>query len=331
MSEFQVQVIQLGPITKHPNADTLSCTDVDGYPVILRTGDYAEGDRAVYVPVDAIVPHDDPRWSFLDGHWRIRAKRLRGVFSMGLLTPADPSWELGADVQELLHIEKHDPDAAREGGRGPRGPSPFDDKDPGLCPVYDIEGLRKYRILFEHGEPVWISEKIHGQNARFVHDGERLHVGSRTRFKKADAPVTWNQVAVHYGLAEKLAAHPGVAIYGETYGNNTDMAYGVMRPEIDRLVLFDALDTKTRRWFDVDEFLAFAAALGLPVVPTLYRGPWSPDLTSLAEGKTTMPMPGATHVREGIVVKPLIERVDRRIGRVFLKLAGEGYLTRKGA
>ena len=56
MSEFHVQVVQVGPVTKHPNADSLSCSEVDGYPVIFRTGDYVEGDRAVYVPVDAIVP-----------------------------------------------------------------------------------------------------------------------------------------------------------------------------------------------------------------------------------------------------------------------------------
>lgn len=37
------------------------------------------------------------------------------------------------------------------------------------------------------------------------------------------------------------------------------------------------------------------------------------------------------HVREGIVVKPIKERWDQDIGRVFLKLAGEGYLLRKEA
>lgn len=328
MSEFRVTVVRLGRIEKHPNADTLSITEADGYPVILRTGEFAEGDLAVYVPVDAIVPKDDERWAFLKDSRRIKARRLRGVFSMGLLTTADPSWPEGFDAREALGVEKYDPDLAAERGSA-KLPDEHDDEDPRICPVYDIEGLRKHRDVFEAGEEVWISEKIHGQNARFVHDGERLHVGSRTRFKRLDAPVTWTAVAERYGLAEKLAAHPGIAIYGETYGNNTDMPYGVRRPEGDRLVLFDALDTRTRRWFDVDEFVAFAATLGLPVVPTLYRGPWSSDLASLAEGRTTMP--GASHVREGIVVKPVRERVDRRIGRVFLKLPGEGYLTRKEA
>lgn len=331
MSEFYVRVIEIGEVEKHPNADSLSITSADGYPVILRSGDYATGDKAVYVPIDSIVPGDDERWSFLKDSRRIRAKKLRGVFSMGLLTTADPSWEIGRDVREELRIEKYDPDAARE--RGANGntklPGEHDDTDPGLCPVYDIEGLRKYRGIFVEGEEVWISEKIHGQNARFVHDGERLHCGSRTRFKKPDSPTTWVGVAKRYDLEARLAALPGIAIYGETYGNNTDMAYGVDRNVGDKLVLFDALDTKTRRWFNVDEFLAFASSLGLPAVPTLYRGPWRPDLAALAEGSTTML--GAQHCREGIVVKPVIERHERSIGRCVLKLAGESYLLRKAA
>ena len=39
---------------------------------------------------------------------------------------------------------------------------------------------------------------------------------------------------------------------------------------------------------------------------------------------------GADHVREGFVVKPTAECFDDRIGRVILKMVGEGYLLRKG-
>lgn len=326
MSEFKIEVVCVGPVVKHPNADTLSIADVGGYPCIIRTGEFQEGDKAVYLPIDSIVPNE-PRWAFLDGRLRIKAKKLRGVFSMGLLTAADPSWVLGQDVQAEMGVTKYDPEAQAENAPT-RVPGGDDDKDPGGCPVYDIEGYRRHKTLFVPGEPVWVSEKLHGQSAKFMHDGDRLHVASHYRFKKLDSPVTWADVARRYDLAAKLAPYPHIALYGETYGNVGDMRYGVVRPEGDRLALFDALDTKARRWFDVDEFLAFAAGLDLPVVPTLYRGPWDPSLTALAEGKTTMP--GADHVREGIVIKPLIERTAH-MGRVFLKLAGEGYLLRKGA
>jgi RNA ligase (TIGR02306 family) len=321
VSEFKVEVVQVGKVEKHPNADTLSIADVNGYPCIVRTGEFTEGDKAVYLPIDSILPNE-PRWAFLDGKLRVKAKKLRGVFSMGLLTASDPAWQIGQNVQLEMGVEKYEPDAERI-------PQGNDERDPGICPVYDIEGFRKYKTAFDIGEDVWISEKIHGQNARFVFDGERLHVGSRTRYKKAEEDGCWANVARRYALAEKLAAYPMIAVYGETYGNNSDMPYGVNRAkEGDRLVLFDALDVKSRRWFNVDEFLAFAKLLDLPVVPTLFRGPWDPSLISLAEGNTTMP--GANHVREGIVIKPAIER-QAHMGRVFLKLAGEGYLLRKGA
>lgn len=75
-----------------------------GYPVILRTGELQQGDKAVYIPVGALLPADDSRWDFLrkpGEHvpFEIVAKRLRGIFSMGLLTPAEPSWQVGQDVR----------------------------------------------------------------------------------------------------------------------------------------------------------------------------------------------------------------------------------------
>ena len=83
MSEGAVQVVRIGPVRKHPNADTLSVTDIHGgYPVIFRTGDYHEGDLAVYVPVDSIVPAADPAGSSCKGpvknryehHGRVKMK-----------------------------------------------------------------------------------------------------------------------------------------------------------------------------------------------------------------------------------------------------------------
>ena len=109
MSEWQVQVVRIGEVTKHPNADTLSITQVHGgYPVIIRTGEFQPDDLAVYVPVDSIVPTND-RWTFLGGHQRIKAKRLRGIFSMGLLTACTEGMQEGEIVHERLEITKYEP------------------------------------------------------------------------------------------------------------------------------------------------------------------------------------------------------------------------------
>ncbi len=327
MSEFKVEVVEVGEIIQHPNADSLEIVSVFDYPVCCRIGDFKQGDKAVYLPIDSIVPSDDPRWEFLGGHRRIKAKRLRGVFSMGLLTKCDdPEWPVGTDVREHLRIEKYEPAVACDNGRvysGPREP------DPGHMPKYtDLEGMRRHAGVLIEGEEVVLTEKIHGANARYVFTEERLWVASHNNYRAEAESCSWWNAARQYNLAEKLAKLPDIAIYGEIYGSVQDLKYGTTAGEV-RLVLFDAMDIKTRRYLDYDAFLDVAARLDLPVVPTLYRGPWSESLRALSNGTSTML--DSKHMREGFVVRPVQERHNIRCGRVILKLVGEDYLLRKTA
>jgi RNA ligase (TIGR02306 family) len=337
MSEFHVEVVRIGKIEPLPNADALEITQVyGGYPCIIRKGEFIEGNLAVYLPVDSVLP-DRPEWAFL-GKRRIKAKRLRGTFSMGLLTRVplvsvqpdgsgipEGGWKEGDDATLALGVTKWEPAADI-------GTAIDSERDPQITPVYDIEGYRKYKHNLVEGEEVDITEKVHGQNFRAVYDATstdpRLWVGSHKTFKKDVPGSNWWAMARKYNLEEKLKSYPNLALYGEVYGWVQDLHYSVPRSEGTRVMFFDVLDCKTRRWFNVDEFRRLMRELELPYVPVLYRGPWKPELVSLAEGLTTIEGPDK-HVREGIVIKPVIERVDLRLGRVFLKLPGEGYLTRK--
>lgn len=366
MSEFHVNVVRLTNVQKHPNADSLYIAKIHGgYPVIFKGkefgGSFAEGDLAVYLPVDSVVPCT-PEYAWLspptevllpggekklvpaelprEKDRRVRAKRLRGVFSMGMLAvPPDGAVE-GQDVAELMGVTKYEEPEEVELVKASRTDG-FQVKAPRLTmmpSVYDIEGLRRYPNAFRNGEEYVCTEKLHGQNARFVHDGEKLHIGSRTRWLTTEQRHTWSDAATRYELERRLAECPDVVFFGETYGNNSDMPYGVERGKTgDELRFFDAWDSTTGRWLDHDEFLMFCRTLGLTVVPELKRGVWSEGeferLLPLAEGKTTLT---GGHVREGFVIKPLKERcMDRDDGyvggRLILKLHGEGYLTRKGA
>lgn len=338
MSEFHVEVVRVPALKKHPNADSLSLADVNGYPVIVRTEDWKEGDKAVYVPVDAICPIDQPRFSFLGSHPRIKAKRLRGIFSMGLLVPADEGWEVGQNVQTELGIIKYDTDPESEYatkiGRF-IGPRPFNDVEnehgpDAFCPKYtDIEGLRKYRDVLVEGESVVLTEKIHGANARFIYTEGRLWVASRNYFKRKSDLSMWWQIAERYELESKLSKFPGLAIYGEVFGNVQDLKYDT---ELD-FRMFDAFgrywtDLGVDTYFDWEGVVSMAGKLGLKTVPVLYEGPWTPGtLIPYAEGPSTI----AKHVREGFVVRPVHERYDHKVGRVILKMIGEGYLLRKEA
>lgn len=332
-SEFRVEVVRLGPIDRHPNADTLGITQVHGgYPVITKLGGFKEGEKVVYVPVDAMVPTEREEFSFLaakakakigeEPRHRVRAARLRGIFSMGLLVPAQPGWEVGQDVAGALGVTKYEPpeEGATTGGEA--------EKDPGVAPVFDLAALRRYGDALQAGEEVVVTEKLHGTNARFVHHNGRLFCGSHRRYWKDTEKNVWWRIAHKYGLDAKLTEVPEVAVFGEVYGAVQNMRYGAKGDEV-RLAVFAAMDTTKQRFLDWDEVVALCARLDLPMVPVLYRGPFDrAKIEELSDGPSTVP--GANHIREGAVVVPIVERCDPfKCGRVALKLHGATYMLQK--
>lgn len=341
MSEFKVVVVEIGALRKHPDADSLQITEVGGaggYPCIIRTGEFKEGDKAVYVPVGAVLPAEDPRWDFLrtknvpnpedpegpplrrvtPGPVTLEAKKLRGKFSMGLLVAAEPSWAIGEDVQQRLGIVRSEPPEPKEG----------EEKDPGLIRVYtDIPALRAFPDLLQEGEEVVIVEKIHGENARYAFANGRLYCGSRTGWK--DPNWTGNgshfwEVGRRLDLASKLAAIGPYGLFGEVYGDVKMMKYGTTSDKRGFLP-FDAMAFKSESYLDYDDFADLSISVGLPVAPVLYRGPWRQDLRRLAEGSSSI----AKHIKEGVVIRPVKERFHESVGRVILKLHGEDFLLKR--
>ena len=74
MSNHSCDVVQV-KLEEHPNADSLSIVRVGGYQCIVRTEDWKDGDLAVYVPPDSVVP-DTEAFAFLGDHKRIKVRKL---------------------------------------------------------------------------------------------------------------------------------------------------------------------------------------------------------------------------------------------------------------
>lgn len=319
MSEFNVVVVEIDRVETHPNADALDIVKVWDYPCIVKRGSFKPGDRAVYVPIDALVPLDDPAFAFLAPHRRLRAKRLRGVFSQGLLIPARDGMEVGQDVREQLGITKWEPEVEMESThRDPEVRCPFE------FPRYtDVEGLRRHPGILD-GRHVVATEKIHGANGRAVYRDGQLWVGSHRRVIAPCETNLWWKAAKKHQLEEKLAAHPDVVVFFEVYGQVQDLKYDQQDLAIG---VFDTYDLKQARYNDWQQTERLCVDENLPLVPVLAGGLYDESMRALAEGKSTL----ASHVREGVVFHLWNEAYDHRIGRVITKLVGEGFLTRKEA
>lgn len=320
MSTFKVEVVPV-KLEKHPNADSLSIVRVfDGYTVCVRTEDWIGRDKGAYIPPDSIVP-DNEMFAFLEGKTRIKAKKLRGVNSFGLLVPAPEGAQIGDDVAEILGVTHYEPEIKPDvSGGETEAPPPI----PGE--IYDIESWYKYANEFQIGEEVVITEKIHGMNSRFTYQNGKLYAGSRRQWVKEGDNTFWKILELVPWIKSFCILNPNTILYGEIFGAvQKGFNYG-----LDSKVPFGF------RAFDVyadGAFLDYDLALGGAnsdfLVPVLYRGPYHPDkVKELVDGPSVMP--GANHIREGVVIKPTKERFSERLGgRLILKAVSVDYLEGK--
>ncbi len=348
MSDWLVNLVRLGKIGKHPNADALDISQVYGQTVICKRDLYKPGDLAIFLPPDSVLSEDPENPIVKDsglkpGHC-IEAKRLRGIFSNGMLVPASVCFtpeelatiEVDTHVAERIGVSKYKApdDLLATGGEN--------ESDPGYMPCYtDIEGWPKYREdgLINEGDEVVLTEKIHGANGRFTFRDGRLWVGSRTCIKRFDEKNLWWSVAKNVGLEEKFQRlmeasefFERTVIYGEVYGQVQDLKYGVDTGATLRV--FDTYDTALGRYNDWNNTKVICAIMGLETVPELHVGPWKPDLELLRNGPSVL-YPG--HTREGFVIKPMKEEFVQFVsgtkglftGRKIFKFVGEDYKTRK--
>jgi RNA ligase (TIGR02306 family) len=346
VSTFACEVVPV-ELTPHANAEKLSIVRVYGSDVVVRTEDWLGRDRGVHVPVDAVVPVDRPEFAFLaaeskDGKTcRIKARRLRGVFSMGMLVPA-PVWvpipdkpggsyvpNIGDDLSHHFGVTKYEePEVIHHHRSGfPMLGSHDQAEEPGGLPVpryTDIEHVRRHGEAFYPGELVVVTEKIHGANARYTYRDGRIHTGSRKQWKTLDVASAWYR-ALTVPMLRLCGENSPLVLYGEVFGQGVqDLAYGSAEP---RFVAFDLYDPRAECYLDFAEFRAICLSYSVPMAPILYAGAYDADAVAvLAERDSEVA--GNGQISEGVVVRPMFERRTHALGRVVLKRPGERYYLR---
>lgn len=317
----KAEVVQI-KLEKHPNADSLSIVKIGGFQVCVRTEDWKDNDLAIYVQPDSLVNTSRPEFSFLKKE-RITVKKLRGIISMGLLVKAPEGAILGDDLATIMEIGHYEPELENltklNNVDHIIGPSMI------LPPKYDIDNIRGRMHIFQEGELTSISEKIEGANGRYCWNNNKMFCGSRTNWNaESNSNLWWNAYYHCPQLKDFCYDNQDCVILGEVYGKVKGYRYGIT--DGARFIAFDIW--KNGQFFDIKDFESTCDFYKIPRVPILYSGPFSFAIAEkLAEGKSTMP--NTDHIREGCVIKPLIERTHPRLGRVILKLVGNGYLEGK--
>jgi RNA ligase (TIGR02306 family) len=297
---------------------------------------------------------------------KTKVVRLRGEPSMGLIIPCeDPSWEEGKDVAEILGLWKYEPPIAEvavdQGHEHPlfhryteienlrHYPDLFEgmevvatEKIHGSCNSVgfvmdrldsDSESLIAIRMAgsrrLRRKIPVKTDESVCSTEPEIYYDYpdfENLAIDedamAKNRFWYA-----WTLDSVRDLMLHLQSTNPvSVILFGEIYGNGIQKGFNYGFSSNFGFRAFDlCIDG---RYVDYTVFEDLCNRFGVETAPVVYRGVYDLEaLRKLTNGPSILP--GATHIREGIVVRPVSEGYDRRIGRMILKFVGDDYLDKK--
>ena len=357
MAEFQVKICILDEVSPHPNADRLDIARIGGWQIVVGKGDRKAGDLAAYIPEQALVPEAVQKALGVEGRLagskknRVKAVRLRGVLSQGLVLPLEggalthpetgekKSFSVGDDASEFLGITKYEPPIPVS-MEGEAYPAPL------RLPNYDVENWKSDPTAITPGTRVLITEKLHGTLCLIVFFKDETIISSKGLSAK-NMGLKENEKNVYHRIAGPhlpalkqflIARRPtafAVGAVGEIVGRKVqDLQYGHQQPQ---LYLFDAIWKKDEAspwdYEDFSETEAIAAEAGLPSVPVLgeTKSPGPDEISraeALADGKTAVP--GADHIREGVVLRTLQEWRNKKGDRCVRKIVSGAYLTRKG-
>lgn len=358
MSTHKVTVTKIVELVPHPNADRLELATVYGWNCVVPKGVYKPGDLCVYIPIDSILPGAVESKVFGEttkvklSKSRVKTIKLRGAISQGLVV--DPTI-LGLsnvkeeeDVTTKLGITKYEPPAEST----PQSQAQQVSKalaNPSFHKYTGLENIKNYPTVFEPGDEVIVTEKIHGTNFRagwvpfhadtllkkikkflflapkyeFVYGSHNVQLQSKSLESGETQLNVYAEAVKNYNLKEVLK--PGEVVYGEVYGDGVQKGYKYgCGNGVRKLVAFDIMKDGT--YLSPVEFSKRATEAQLETAPVLYAGIFNLEhVKSLSKGDSVLAP--VQKVREGVVVKPLIES-KCFIGRKVLKVISDEYLLK---
>ncbi len=345
MERRLVSIQTIDAIAPIAGADKIEQARVMGWTVVIKKGEFAVGDPCVFFEIDSVLP-DGPAWSeFLRPRgFRVRTLKLRGVLSQGLALPVsilqaplaesrpgaphslaaqlDGDAPREVDLRDRLGVTKYEPvlpDAREIAG-------PF----PARVPKTDEIRLQSALGVLDEirGQAFYVTTKCDGSSATYIRDGERGFVAASRNWALVKGENHVWRLAERYQLAERLP--PDVAIQGEVCGPGIQgNRLGLAQHE---LFVFSVYDVRAGAFLAFDAFRAFCAEHGLTTVPIerVIEGDEAAAFEhtldgwlAAARGRYT----GTKQHKEGIVVRPLVERPSTTLGgRLSFKVINNDFL-----
>jgi len=314
---FIAKIKEIYPI---PNADNIELVKINGWSSIVQKGIHKIDDLVLCLTTDAVIPEElATKWgviNYLRKGNRVRTVRLKGTYSECILIPlsdldfSTEIWRDGEDLMNILNIHKYEPPMVEE--RLPGGKKIRFSQNPNFHVYYKFPNAKNVPNMFQDGDLVNVTRKIHGSNARYgIVKKNKITVldhlkkffgfkyayyeyvyGSHHQQKADDSPGYyatnhWKEVDHKYDIKGKLwqlfkdqiqheNKFDNIIVYGEIYGKGIQGdKYNYGLDHVD----FKGFDIEIDgKYIDNASKINIFSILHLPIVDTLYTGPYDPTL-----------------------------------------------------
>jgi len=291
-------------------ADTYCLGHVLGWIVLVKKGQFSEGDLVVFAEIDSVFPENE-KYEFLKPtDYRVKTYRRFGAYIQGVVFPLTilkdlPSSDAitmteGTEVTAVLGIKKFDPESRVE---------PKSGDFPEFLKKTEEQRVQTLPWLVEKCKDVafYVTEKLDGESATFFLNNGIYGVCSRNK-EVTGSGNKLVQTGKELGLEEKLRKFGmDIALQGEIIGEG--IAENKYKIKGKTIRFYNVFDIGSQKYYDLEDFEKFIIDhLGLETVPILDRNYRLPetfeDLLAAADGISVL---NDKQNREGIVVRPLKE------------------------
>lgn len=354
MSNFKVSKEKI-ELFIHPNADSLELGKVGSYQVVVQKGLYTNGDEVIFAPEKSVLTgkllHEYERYLSGPNKDRVKAVRLRNEISSGIIIPKElvtnfNDYNIGDDISSELGITKYEPPIPIElSGKVKSFDMPY-------IGNHDCEHANIYVKDLIPGERVVISEKLHGSQFILAHEIEtdKTIVSSKGILKsglsieESDSNSYWMATKNDnlIDIIKKSFTYGVIQLFGEVIPVQSGYSYGEFKPTVR---LFDVrLNGISIPYDKVSDILRNLW------VPIIYDGPLnltekeviifedvevgirktkidyilSKEVIDLCKGKELV-SGKELHIREGVVLRPYIDRFAKDRTKLRLKIINPSY------
>jgi len=342
-----------------PDADAIERAAIRGWNVVIRKGEFKEGDLCVYCEIDSVMPERKEFEFLAPRKYRIKTIKLKGVPSQGIIFPleilksagefqsvaGDSRWDTlllvednkaipivpGEDVTDVLGVEKYDPPIPACLGGTAKGRFPShsiktdEERVQNLVDIYD-----------EYKQYKWVvTEKLDGSSATFFIYENEFGIASRNLNLKEHPDNEKNsfwKFARENDVEEKMHKFmkdnnmKALTLQGELIGEGIQKnKYHLKGQTVKFFRVFDPIKY---------EFLPYLKSLkaiektGLEHVPVISDNFELPDnyedLIRYANGRSML----RETAREGVVFVAKNAPIDRYQGRLSFKVLSNKYILK---